>query len=67
MMEEPKRDWHQGGLVSQRLTKATRRKRRLHQWLCLAGLPEFAQQLRKLRQAMAADPDVSWAGIAIDA
>ena len=63
--EEPQRNWHQGDLTSKLLTEATRRKRRLQQWLSMAERPECAQQLRNLRQVLAADADVEWASIAM--
>jgi hypothetical protein len=63
--EEPRRSWHQGDMASQRLTAATRRKRRLQQWLSSVGRPECAKQLCGIRRAVAADPDPEWTGIAM--
>ena len=63
--EEPRRSWHQGDVASHRLTAATRRKRRLQQWLSSVGRPECAKQLCGIRRALAADPDPEWAGIAM--
>ena len=58
--EEPRRSWHQGDMASQRLTAATRRKRRLQQWLSSVGRPECAKQLCGIRRALSADPDPEW-------
>jgi hypothetical protein len=63
--EEPQRKWHQGDLCSRKLTEATRRKRRLRQWLSLSGRPECAPQRRSLRQVLVADAGVEQASVAM--
>jgi hypothetical protein len=63
--EEPRRDLRSGEALTRALTEASRRKRRLQQWLCLAGRPECQEQLRQLKHAMAGDSDPSWAGVAL--
>ncbi len=63
--EEPWRDARSGEAFTNALAEISRRKRRLQQWLCLAGRPEGGEQLRQLKQAMAGDPDASWATVAM--
>ncbi len=59
--EEPR----SGGALTKALAEASRRKRRLRHWLSMAGRPECSEQLRQLELAIAGDPEVSWAAVAL--
>ncbi len=50
--EELRRDRQSGEALAKAFAEASRRKRRLQQWLSLAGRPECSEQLRQLKNRM---------------
>ncbi len=61
---EPRRDPRAGEALSRACTLASLWKRRLQQWLGVAGRPDCAVRLRHLKQAVASDPEPFWAAVA---